>query len=162
MMRWFATLFGGIWFTVGAALLAVGLVLDLLQIGKQGQLGLILMLVGGLFALPGGIIAGFGLRSMLRSRRLRSVGMPVMARVTGAEMSNVRYNGVVQCCLLFQYVDTAGQTRSGRSDLMPPYHAKQYQPGEEVEIRVDPSRGENYAWVGKPLDKSANALIWSK
>lgn len=121
--------------------------------GADGEddAGFVAWVLGGFGLLEGGIAAGMigAARRWARDlRRLGLEGVAIAAEIVEVRVTGVRVNGRPRYRLVWRYLDAAGIAREGTSWLGPRERFRGLEPGQAVEILVDPSDTRRSAWVG--------------
>lgn len=119
--------------------------------GGGGDAAFVAWILGGFGLLEGGIAAGMigAARRWARDlRRLGLEGVAIAAEIVEVRVTGVRVNGRPRYRLVWRYLDEAGIAREGTSWLGPRERFRGLEPGQAVEILVDPSDTRRSAWVG--------------
>ena len=118
--------------------------------GKQ-DLGSALasVVLGGTFALIGGIFFFRSLRQVRRGLRLRREGTVAEGTIVEVAPSSITINRVRQWQIHYRYQDHFGQTQEGKSEPLPPDEASAWQAGDTGVVRFDQQRPKDSVWVGK-------------
>jgi hypothetical protein len=147
----FEVWFGGIFFTIGLAALAVGSVL-FLRLGTRGDalayLGAPLG-VGTIFTLLGGVFLVRGLQQARKEARLLQSGTTTEAIVSSIEPTNTRVNRRMLWRVRYSYEDLNGVIHAGDSGYRTAEDAQSYRVGERVFIRYDPEQPSASIWLGR-------------
>jgi len=118
--------------------------------GKQ-DLGSALasVVLGGTFALIGGIFFFRSLRQVRRGLRLRREGTVAEGTIVEVAPSSITINRVRQWQIHYRYQDHFGQTQEGKSEPLPPDEASEWNAGDTGVVRFDQQRPRDSVWVGK-------------
>jgi hypothetical protein len=110
---------------------------------------LLLSGLGLTLALVGGGLTWSQLRSLLRTLRLTRDGVPTEGTIITVGPTRTRINRVTQWQIQYRYQDHLGRTHEGRSYLLSPTEAAEWQKGATGTVRFDRQRPEMSAWIGK-------------
>ena len=105
--------------------------------------------LGLVFVPLGGWIFFKGTAAIRRELRLESEGVLADATVIEVAPANVSFNGVPQWRIVYRFRDYGGNTREGRSGLLPPAEAQGWKPGDRAKARFDPGDPRASVWAGK-------------
>ena len=105
--------------------------------------------LGGTFALIGGIFFFRSLRQVRRGLRLRREGTVAEATIMEVAPSSVTINRVRQWQIHYRYKDHFGQTQEGESEPLPPNEVSDWHAGDTGVVRFDQQRPQDSVWVGK-------------
>ncbi len=118
--------------------------------GENEWMGaLILMGVGGIFALIGGGLAFTEVRSILLNIRVSRHGVLTKGTVVRVEPTNTTINRVPQWCVCYRYRDNLNREQDGVSHLMSPEEAQLLKEGDTGTVRFDQQRPSISVWMGK-------------
>ncbi|MGF1444667.1 MAG: DUF3592 domain-containing protein [Pikeienuella sp.] len=119
-----------------------------LATGGSATAAIIFGVIGGLSATIGGTICAIGLRRVRRLRRILATGLPVEARVTAVEATNVTYNKVRLHRLLYAYEGPNGEHVTGRSRNRRPEAFGGLFPGAKTKVLTDRTAPHESVWAG--------------
>jgi len=105
--------------------------------------------LGGTFALIGGIFFFRSLRQVRRGLRLRREGTVAEATIMEVAPSSVTINRVRQWQIHYRYKDHFGQTQEGESEPLPPNEVSDWHAGDTGVVRFDQQRSQDSVWLGK-------------
>jgi len=121
------------------------------RIGGKKDLGSALAsaVLGGTFALIGGIFFFRSFRQVRRGLRLRREGTVAEGTVLEVASSRIRINRVRQWQIRYRYKDHFGQTQEGKSGPLTPNEVSDWHVGDTGCVRFDRQRPKDSVWVGK-------------
>lgn len=147
--------FGGIFATLGAIALLVGVFLGIYFIRRPPRrrstlVFLVLPLSLGLaFGTVGGIFASGGLAALQLEERLQATGVTTQARVVEIARTNTRLNGRYLWKIRYEYRDSSGRFHEGVSSYLERLDAESYRVGGEGFVRYDPQKPSDSIWLGR-------------
>jgi len=108
---------------------------------------LVMFIIGGVFALIGGVLFGRAAYRTAREYRLLSRGTLVRATVVEVAPTSTSVNRVAQWQVRYRYRDAAGAEHEGSSGILPPARAQAFAPGAPVTVCYDARHPERSVWV---------------
>jgi hypothetical protein len=105
--------------------------------------------LGGTFALIGGIFFFRSLCQVRRGLRLRREGTAAEGTIVEIAPSSVTINKVRQLQIHYRYQDHFGKTQEGKSEPLPPGEVSDWRTGDTGVVRFDQQRPQDSVWVGK-------------
>jgi hypothetical protein len=105
--------------------------------------------LGAVFTTVGGLVFARGVTHWRVTSRLRHSGTPADATVESVGPARITINGVQQMVVRYRYQDSAGRSRTGRSDPMSPEDADAWNAGDRGRIRFDAQLPQRSLWLGR-------------
>jgi len=107
------------------------------------------VVLGGTFALIGGIFFFRSLRRIRRGLRLRREGTAAEATIVEVAPGSTAINRVRQWQIHYRYQDHFGQIQEGQSEPLPPDEVSAWHAGDTGVVRFDQQRPKDSVWLGK-------------
>jgi hypothetical protein len=151
----FEVWFGALFLALGLIALGIALLLYVV-VGRKPQMRIMRwaflaapLIIGVVFSLIGGGFLGYGLWELQTEQHVLTNGTSTRATVLQPEQTFTRLNGRYLWRVRYRYVDQAGRTHEGTSNLMSIAEATAWRPGDQAFIRYDPARPSSSIWLGR-------------
>ena len=125
-----------LWFSLPFLVIGLGLMAGGV-VGGLGSGGIGLLVLGGMFALPGGALVRGRLRHERARRRLEQAGLRVEGRVIELAATGVQVNSDEQWIVRYGY-EVRGRPYTGHGAPMPWVGAARWAAGDVISLLVDP------------------------